>query len=82
MSEPIHAEITVVLTPGLAEIVEGSLLPEAERPTSERSSVTVAVDGGILKVTVVASDISALRAALNSYLRWVSAILDIVETME
>ena len=82
MSEPIHATVIVELATNLAEIVEGSLLPEVESPTSERSSVKVAVDGGVLKVTVEASDVSALRAALNSYLRWVSAILDVVETVE
>jgi len=82
MSEPLHATVTVELAPHLADIVEGSLLPEVESPTSKRSRVKVAVDGGVLKVTVEASDVSALRAALNSYLRWVAAILDVVETVE
>lgn len=82
LSEPIHATVTVELATNLAEMVEGSLLPEVESPTSERSIVKVTVDGGVLKVTVEASDVSALRAALNSYLRWVSAILDVVETVE
>lgn len=37
------------------------------------------VEGGSLTIRVSASDIAALRAALNSYLRWVGSILDVVE---
>ena len=65
----------------LAKIIEGSLLPEAEMPTSERSRVGVEIEDGGLIIRIEASDIAALRAAFNSYLRWVSAILDVVETV-
>jgi tRNA threonylcarbamoyladenosine modification (KEOPS) complex Pcc1 subunit len=37
-------------------------------------------DCGLI-IRIVASDVAALRAAFNSYLRWVSAILDVVETV-
>ena len=82
MSEPFYAEITIDLTTSLAQLIESSLLPEVQRPTSERSNVTINVEGDILKINVEANDISALRAALNSYLRWVTTILVIVETLD
>ena len=34
-----------------------------------------------LTIRIEASDVAALRAALNSYLRWASAILEVVETV-
>jgi len=36
-------------------------------------------EGEILALRINASDIAALRAALNSYLRWADAIVDVVE---
>ena len=76
-----NAEIQIATSERLAKIIEGSLLPEAEMPTSERSSVGVVIDDGGLIIRIEASDVAALRAAFNSYLRWVLAILDVVETV-
>jgi tRNA threonylcarbamoyladenosine modification (KEOPS) complex Pcc1 subunit len=76
-----NAEIQIATSGRLAKIIEGSLLPEAEQPTSERSSVGVVIEDCGLIIRIVASDVAALRAAFNSYLRWVSAILDVVETV-
>lgn len=58
-----------------------SLSPEVERPTSGRSCVAVSAVGGRVVISVEASDVAALRAALNSYLRWVGAILDVVDAV-
>ena len=76
-----NAEIQIATSGRLAKIIEGSLLPKAEQPTSERSSVGVVIEDGGLTIRIEASDVAALRAAFNSYLRWVSAILDVVETV-
>jgi len=77
----VKAEV-IICTPGkLAKIVEGSLLPEAERPISERSSVHVHAEGDKIALNFEASDVAAMRAAINSYLRWVAAIIDAVETV-
>jgi tRNA threonylcarbamoyladenosine modification (KEOPS) complex Pcc1 subunit len=40
-----------------------------------------AEDDGLM-IRIEASDVAALRAASNSYLRWVAAILDVVETVQ
>jgi len=79
LSTSSRAEILIDVRGNLADILEDSLLPEAERPTSERSKVEVEALDGRLVIRVESSDIVALRAALNSYLYWISAVLDMVE---
>ena len=80
-SASVHAEITINVPGNLLNVIEGSLVPEVERPTSERSMVEVASEAGKLTIRIEASDVAALRAATNSYLRWVGAILDVVESI-
>jgi tRNA threonylcarbamoyladenosine modification (KEOPS) complex Pcc1 subunit len=79
LSTSASAEISIDAEWGLAEILEDSLLPEVERPASERSRVDVEALNGRLVIRIDASDVAALRAAVNSYLRWVSAVQDVVE---
>jgi tRNA threonylcarbamoyladenosine modification (KEOPS) complex Pcc1 subunit len=79
LSTSASAEIRIDAKGGLAEILEGCLLPEVERPASQRSIVEVEAMNGTLFIHIDASDVVALRAAVNSYLRWVSAVQDVVE---
>lgn len=58
------------------EIMLGALQPETKTPASFRSRVNVEGVGTTLTLSFEASDISALRAAVNSYLRWVNIIND------
>lgn len=75
----IHSEIYIKTSSDLKNIIIKALKPESETPSSNRSHTIVkTVDGGIL-ISSTASDITALRAALNSYLRWVQGILNMVE---
>ena len=73
-----NAEIIIPSDNNLAQIIKDSLRPEVEDPVSQRSTVAVYTETECLKISVCATDLSALRAALNSYLRWVKAIQDIV----
>ena len=52
-----------------AEIVAKSLSPEAGREMP-RSYVRVRSSSGTATLTIEAEDAAAMRAALNSYLRW------------
>jgi tRNA threonylcarbamoyladenosine modification (KEOPS) complex Pcc1 subunit len=52
-------------------LLRDSLGPEAKR-TIPRTSVTIDDKGGILHIEIEAADVNALRAAINSYLGWVS----------
>ena len=74
----VKTEILIPSDAGLAQIIEGSLRPEVEDPVSQRSTVTVHAEKDHVKISVHATDLAALRAALNSYLRWVKAVQDVV----
>ena len=77
----VVAEVRVDVPVGVSGLIGESLAPEVERPTWGRSSVAVSVVGGRVVISVVALDVVALRVALNSYLRWMGAILDVVEAV-
>jgi len=59
-----------------AGVIRQSLAPEAGREIP-RSRVTVSGEGDLAEIVVDADDVSALRAALNSYLRWAQLALDV-----
>ena len=59
-----------------AAVVRRSLAPEAGREIP-RSRVTVRGEGEVAEIVVEAEDTSALRAALNSYLRWAQVAFDV-----
>jgi len=58
----------------LAETLLTALAPETKRPTTSRSRVQLEGKGKRLIIRIEADDTSALRATLNSYLRWVALI--------
>ncbi len=61
-----------------AETVAAALGPEAARPVP-RSAVVLTTTPDALLMEVEARDTGALRAALNSYLRWTSGALRMIE---
>lgn len=77
-SKPVRAELSIMMPEGYVKIIEDALFPEVEKPITERSRVDIATDGDMLRLRIEASDTSALRAALNSYLRWIGAISDVI----
>ena len=62
----------------LADLVHRALLPEVRSPPSFRSSATVGREGTKVVLTVESGDVSSLRAALNGYLRVLSAVLETI----
>ena len=78
---PVSAKVSIVLDPDLLDAVKKALIPEAESPSSERSRTDVIIQGNELVIETVASDTTALRASLNSYLRWVQGIQGIVDIL-
>jgi KEOPS complex subunit Pcc1 len=63
------------------EIVSASLEPEVESLPSDRTDVDVKKEGDHLILEIRATDIVALRAGINSYLRWIEGILDMIDTI-
>ncbi len=56
-----------------------ALTPEIKRQVGVRSKVAIAANGLSLVLNVEAEDTIALRAALNTYLRWVNSTLNVLE---
>jgi tRNA threonylcarbamoyladenosine modification (KEOPS) complex Pcc1 subunit len=79
---PIYSMVLIEIQPDLTNIIINALKPESEMPSSERSHTILQIaDEGIL-IIIKASDITALRAALNSYLRWIQGILSVVNKIQ
>jgi tRNA threonylcarbamoyladenosine modification (KEOPS) complex Pcc1 subunit len=62
----------------LLHAIDVALQPESESPSSERSKTSISIEDEHLIITTYASDTTALRASMNSYLRWVEGIQNIV----
>jgi len=61
----------------LLKVLLKALLPETKKPTTSRSKVSIEGKGKKLTIQIKAKDTSALRATLNSYLRWAVLVKDI-----
>ena len=58
-----------------AHVIARSLAPETAR-TIPRTSVNIREDKESICIEIGADDINALRAAVNSYLRWITVSWD------
>jgi len=65
-----------------AEIVLCALAPETEVSVTSRSKVQVDRKGNRLTLSFETKDTSALRAAINSYLRFIHLAKSVTETIE
>jgi KEOPS complex subunit Pcc1 len=76
-SEMVRRSATINLELASEKLVETliiALTPETRRPTTSRSRVRLEGKGKRLTIRIEANDTSALRATLNSYLRWVALV--------
>jgi KEOPS complex subunit Pcc1 len=64
------------------EIVSNALKPEVDKPATMRSKAVLNKEGASLVLKVEAKDTVALRAALNSYLRWINSTANVLEFLE
>jgi len=62
--------------------VLNALKPETGKSPSSRSRAKVEKEDGKLKISLEAKDTSALRAAINAYLRWISLTRNILESVD
>lgn len=78
-----HAKLSVqVRSRRLAGAIARSLRPEVDHPAGWKARVTIRVDQKTLELKFVARDTTALRAVMNSYLRIISACLNVTEGIE
>jgi tRNA threonylcarbamoyladenosine modification (KEOPS) complex Pcc1 subunit len=64
------------LSSTLLKALIDALQPETQRPAMSRSRVSITAERRSLTLLIEAKDTSALRATLNSYLRWVALVRD------
>jgi tRNA threonylcarbamoyladenosine modification (KEOPS) complex Pcc1 subunit len=76
------ASISIEVDENLVLVLAGSLQPEVESPSSSRSRVSLEPSEGRLELRINASDVTALRAAVNSYLHWVDSILNLLDRID
>jgi len=72
-----EAKILVEAPCGFLDIIIKSLRPELESNISVRSKVLIEASERGLILKVEAEDVTALRAAVNSYLYWINGIIEI-----
>lgn len=82
LTKKASAEIRVKVPEEVVEALMDALRPEAESPSSERSSTRVRRGVNGIVISTEASDTTAMRAAVNSYLRWVQGMLDMLSKIE
>ncbi len=78
LNSKVVSVVKLELDKKLLDAIDIALQPESESPSSERSKTSISIDNEHLIITTYASDTTALRASLNSYLRWVEGIQNIV----
>ncbi len=71
----MHSATLTFLSPK-AEVVHGAISPEVGREIP-RTRVESLARPGEFVLSIEAADLSALRAAINSYLRWIKVAEDI-----
>ena len=71
--------IEATFSSNLSEVASKSLLPEIISGPNDRYRGKLKRDGDIISLEIEAEDTVALRAALNSYLRWLKIIHDVNE---
>jgi len=64
------------------ESIFKALEPETHTSLTRRSKVRIAKEGDNLILTFEATDTSALRAAVNSYLQWILLTREITESLK
>ena len=59
-----------------AEIVHTALIPEINNKLP-KTTVEIYINQNVVNLNIVADDTSTLRAAINSYLRWINTALEV-----
>ncbi len=84
-SSIIEGEVSIGIEIGdekKATIVLNALKAELINPPTYRSRAQVETDGRLIKIKIFSRDLVSLRAAVNSYMKWLSTILGALEVLE
>ena len=61
-----------------------ALKPETKSPPTERSKSIISFNETerLIRIEIITRDLTSLRASLNSYFRWLSAIINSLKVIE
>ncbi len=76
-----QATLSINLDPELIDIIFSAIQPETESVPSDRAITHLSKTNEQLIVTIDAGDLTALRAAMNSFLAWISGSLRAIESV-
>ncbi len=65
--------------PEYSRIIYAALYPETKSAPTERSKASIFLEGSRVKIQIKSHDPISTRAAFNSYIRWISAILSTLD---
>lgn len=83
MTKDAKAEVSINLgSKKRATTIHDALEPETQQSTGLRSEVRMRLVGENLVVTMKAKDVVALRATMNSYLRWIASSVDLTHVVD
>lgn len=77
----IHAKIKVKVPKKKMRCISAALKPDIENPPSERVQAKISYNE-ILVIDVLAKDLVGLRAGLNSYLRLLKTVEDVLSVLD
>lgn len=81
----MRARATVLLkipSSKILKTVRSSLSPEVYKPGLRKTDVIIRSDEPFLILTFEANDTTALRSALNAYLRWINSITNMAAVLD
>lgn len=83
LSKKAYAEIIIKVSSKKAlKSMVTALKPETRHTVSQRAEVRVYIlNTNRLRVVINARDTTSLRAAINSYLRWIKAMTDVLKAL-
>ncbi len=66
----------------VAEVILQALMPEVKNQPTQRVTISLKREHSCLFLTFKADSTSALRAAVNSYLRWILSLSEVLSLIE
>lgn len=64
--------------PDLARKIYKAIFPEVSTTKSKVFKVSIHLKGGALHIEIEAATVAGVRALLNSYIRWITTSLEVV----
>lgn len=79
----IQARIKISISDSnLFRALYSALKPESERAPTERSTVKIIKETNFIIINISTNDLTSLRASINSYFKWLKAIIECLEVIK